>query len=163
MLPPNAGSIAVRELDWTVAPEHWQWDSANAIASASHPTKPLFLPASSGNGEILQPPFDLIVTSDTIYSPELTQPLLRTLHALCDASKRARTPPARSPPIYLCIERRDPKLIDAALSEAENVWGFTVTRIPHKKLSKAMEKGGVKWDKGDWEGIEIWKLRLDEK
>lgn len=158
VLPPHAGSIVVRELDWTVPPERWQWDGANAIAS--HAASPLFSSALGGSEELLRPPFDLIVTSDTIYSPELAQPLLRTLHALCHAS---HAPPARSPAVYLCIERRDSELIDAVLSEAENIWGFTVVRIPHKKLTKAMEKGGVKWDRGDWEGIELWKMRLNEK
>jgi len=116
-----------------------------------------------GENELSGPPFDLIVTSDTIYSPELVQPLLRTLHALCYASKAALPPPARSPPVYLCIERRDPYLIDSTLSEARSIWGFTVTRIPHKRISKAMEKGGVKWDKEDWEGIKIWKMTLNKE
>jgi hypothetical protein len=159
VLPIDSGTIAIRELDWTVPPEQWQWDNSNAIAS-SDSTRPSFISGPSRSEKPLGPPFDLVVTSDTIYSPELTQPLLRTLHALCYASIAAPALSARSPPVYLCIERRDPSLIDSALSEAQSVWGFDVTRIPHKRISKAMVKGGVKWDKEDWEGIEIWKMTL---
>lgn len=111
--------------------------------------------------QLLESPFDLIVTSDTIYSPELVQPLLRTLHALvCGAPKWAPAQHARCPPIYLCIERRDPALIDRTLAEAKSIWGFAVLRIPHRKVAKAMGKGGVKWDQEDWAGVEIWKLTL---
>lgn len=160
VLPAGSGCIEIRELDWTVTPEKWSWDNDRVIASASCENSP---GASNLQFASLQaecslqrtgPPFDLIVTSDTVYSPELAQPLLRTLHTLCSLS---RTPHTRCPPIYLCIERRDPALIDRTLAEAKDVWGFTVVRIPHRKVVKAMDKGGVKWDE-EWEGIEIWKL-----
>ncbi|KIM80751.1 hypothetical protein PILCRDRAFT_822017 [Piloderma croceum F 1598] len=161
VLPAGSGCIEIRELDWTVTPEKWSWDNDRVIASASceNPQGASDLQLSSLQVESsLQrpgPPFDLIVTSDTIYSPELARPLLRTLYALYSAS---RTPHTRCPPIYLCIERRDPTLIDRTLAEAKDVWGFTVVRIPHRKVVKAMDKGGVKWDQEEWEGIEIWKL-----
>ena len=62
--------------------------------------------------------------------------------------------------MYICLERRDPGLIDYALSEARDMWNFTVERVPHKKVVKTMDKGGVRWDKDDWDGVEIWKLSL---
>ncbi|KAH9981239.1 hypothetical protein BGW80DRAFT_1471833 [Lactifluus volemus] len=126
-------------LDWLVPPISWDWSNPVAVASTTLP------PSSTTDANLLQPPFDLIISSDTIYTSELVQPLLRTLHAAATISG--------SPPVYLCIERRDPALLDQR-------WGFTTTRIPRKKISKAMEKGGLKWNKEDWDGVEIWKLKL---
>jgi protein N-lysine methyltransferase METTL21D len=97
--------IQIRELDWLVPPMSWDWTNPVAVASAT----PRMSSAGTTDAN-LQPPFDLIISSDTIYTPELVQPLLRTLHAAAMASK--------SPPVYLCIERRDPALVDRALSEA---------------------------------------------
>lgn len=118
----------------------------------------------------------MIVSSDTLYSPGLTQPLLRTIRALSVLSTHTHThthatasadtaigAPARAPPVYLCIERRDPVLIDRALAEAREAFGFLVERVPHRKLARALDKAGAAWDKEDWDGIEIWKLRLDAK
>jgi protein N-lysine methyltransferase METTL21D len=140
--------IQVKELDWLVPPISWDWSNPVAVASTTLP------PSSTGttDANLLQPPFDLIISSDTIYTSELVHSLFRTLHAAAMISG--------SPPVYLCIERRDPALLDRALSEAQSVWGFTTTRIPRKKISKAMEKGGLKWNKEDWDGVEIWRLKL---
>lgn len=151
VLPAISGHIEIRELDWTVPPDRWTWDNDKVITNASE--------SSSGNlsshpKELLRPPFDLIITSDTLYSPDLTRPLLRTLHALSVSSS------SHSPPIYICIERRDPLLVDHALAEAKGVWGFNVERVSHRKLVKAMEKCGVKWVMDDWDGVEIWKFVL---
>ncbi|KAH9857009.1 hypothetical protein C2E23DRAFT_721079 [Lenzites betulinus] len=151
-LPPDAGNVQVRVLDWTVPPDHWVWDDAQTIASAQ-----VEKPHPAGQpGPLLGPPFDLILTSDTIYSADLVTPLLRALHALCHVSASE----LRTPPVYLCLERRDPALTDYALSQAKDPWNFKVERIPHKKLAKAIEKAGAHWEKGDWEGVEIWKLSL---
>jgi protein N-lysine methyltransferase METTL21D len=62
---------------------------------------------------------------------------------------------SKSPLVYLCIERRDPALVNRALSEAQGIWGFTATRV-----SKAMEDGGLRWNKEGWDGVEIWRLKL---
>jgi protein N-lysine methyltransferase METTL21D len=148
-LPAICGHIEIRELDWTVAPDRWTWDNDTAIASSSGSASGA---PSRDSKELLRPPFDLIISSDTLYSPDLTRPLLRTLHALSTKSQ--------SPPIYLCIERRDPLLVDNTLAQAKDVWGFNVERVSHRKLVKAMDKSGVKWVKDDWDGVEIWKLVL---
>jgi len=102
------------------------------------------------------PPFDLIVTSDTVYISQLVQPLLRTIHTLASLSSAG----GKSPWILLCFERRDPLLIDRTLNDAHHIWGFKLERIPHKKLAQAMDKAGLKWDRGDWDGVELWKLKL---
>jgi hypothetical protein len=143
----NGGAIQIRELDWLVPPESWDWTNPTSVTSSNS-----YAPTAVDGSMILQPPFDLIISSDTIYIAELLQPLLRSLHAAVTASG--------SPPVYLCVERRDSALLDRALSDAKDVWGFTVTRVGHGRVSKAMEKGGLKWKKEDWNGVEIWKLKL---
>jgi len=158
-LPVGSGSIQVRILDWTVLPERWTWnDDATISSSTSAISNPTLSKDDDGTAH-LTPPFDLIVTADTLYSASLVEPLLRTLHHLCVFSQD-NSILKRSPPVYLCVERRDTRLTDRTLKEAEEVWKFAVQRIPHKKVVKAMEKGGLKWKIHEWEGVEIWKLVL---
>ncbi|KAJ3483343.1 hypothetical protein NLI96_g6378 [Meripilus lineatus] len=121
----------------------------------------------------LAPPFDLIISADTLYLSSLVDPFLRTLHALSvqslqvssshtnsTTSTNPTSPSTSPPPIYLCIERRDPRLMDQTFLTAQEKYNFTVERIPHRKLSKIMGKGGLMWDKSEWEGVEVWKLVL---
>ena len=151
-LPPGSGSLQVRELDWFIPPDSWTWHHESIIGSSSQPS-----PSSSDSlPSLLRPPFDLIISADTVYATELITPFLRALHTLSTLS----TSSSRGPPILLCIERRDPILLDRLLSDAKVHWGFHVERISHKKIGKSLQKCGVKWPKSDWDGIEIWKLRL---
>jgi len=150
-LPPLSGMIQVRELDWTIPPDQWTWDDQNKITSSSTQSSNLLHKTE----DLSKPPFDLIITSDTLYHPDLVSPLFRSIHALSTASSSLTL---QSPVIYLCVERRDPMLIDRALLEAKETWGFKTERIAHKKLVKVIEKAEIKWDREDWEGIEIWKL-----
>jgi hypothetical protein len=146
ILPPGSAEILVRELDWTVPPDRWFWDHETIIAS---PT------CSPPELQQLTQGFDLIVSADTVYSLELVNPFLRTLHALCMSSFVASS---RSPVVFICLERRDPAVIDRTLEDAKSKWGFAVHRISQHKLSKALAKSGYKWEKNDWEGVELWKL-----
>nr|GAT58735.1 predicted protein [Mycena chlorophos] len=141
------GTVRVRELDWSVAPQHWQWDHPTAIASPTH---------SPSVEQKLTTPFDMVLSADTIYSTDLVAPLMRSLQAICLQSLAVSS---RVPPVYLCLERRDPQLVDYALKEADETWGFTVTRIPKHKVSKAVDKM-YEWQKAEWEGVEIYKLVL---
>lgn len=93
--------------------------------------------------------FDLIVTTDTVYTSELIRPLLTTLKSLSDLS-------TRPPPIYLALERRDPALVENFFNMAEQL-NFKADQIDHSSLVKLTEQMG--WDLEDWEGVEIWKLR----
>lgn len=156
-LPTHSGTVCVRELDWTVQPEQWRWDHDLYIASHS---SSLSVSAAQSSGLHICPPFDLIYSADTVYSAELLEPMLRTLHALSTLSAAA-SPSHRFPPILLCFERRDPLLADRLLGDAENIWHFNVQRIPHKKLVKALERSGVHWNRADWEDVELWRLKLD--
>ncbi|KAJ7172535.1 hypothetical protein C8R46DRAFT_1086320, partial [Mycena filopes] len=144
--PNGPGEIRVRELDWTVPPDRWVWDDDTLIASPACST------LATDHGTAQQSPyFDIIVSADTIYAPSST-PFLRTLHALCASSA------PRRPVVLICIERRDPAVIDRFIEEAQSIWGFVVTRVPPRKLSKALEKSGFKWAKDDWDGVELYKL-----
>lgn len=93
--------------------------------------------------------FDLIVTTDTVYTSELIRPLLTTLKSLSDLS-------TRPPPIYLALERRDPALVENFFNMAEQL-NFKADQIDHSSLVQLTEQMG--WDLEDWEGVEIWKLR----
>ncbi|KAF5365577.1 hypothetical protein D9758_003224 [Tetrapyrgos nigripes] len=145
----NNPHIRVRELDWLVDPSNWVWDDKSIIASQQ----------STLSSNPLTQPFDLIVTADTVYEPSLVEPLFRAIHALCTQS-RAVSPTSRAPPVLLCLDRRDPQMIDSVLEQASSKWHFHVQRVPSRKIKKAMEKNGVECDRSDWEGIEIWKLTL---
>jgi hypothetical protein len=154
---PDSGKVEIRELDWTVLPESWNWENPTSVTSS-----PSADHTETEGGEYpeqvqLQPPFDLIITADTVYEVGLVVPLLRTLHALSVSSHSLSQ---RYPFILLCIERRDPALLDHLLSEARNTWNFSADRVPRPKLAKCMERGGLNWERGEWDGIEIWRLRL---
>ncbi|CAE6433722.1 unnamed protein product [Rhizoctonia solani] len=156
------GSIHVRELDWCVPPERWDWSDPSSITS----------PCAYSDSEprVAPPVFDLIVTADTLYVPHLTPHLLRTLDHIQALTPVTRLSPprpdssqpeatnnsrSRRPTTLVALERRDPTLIDAALALVPG----SLTRIPHKKLSKALQGVGWNWDAGDWEGVEIWKIK----
>lgn len=142
-------SIETRELDWTVPPEQWTWDNSLSITRARQD--------ESEYSSTLRPPFDLIISADTVYTHELITPLLRTAHALSVASHALSQ---RYPFVLFCVERRDPHLVDALFDEARATWNFSVDRVPKTKLAKSLDKAGLKWDRSDWEDVEIWKLRL---
>ena len=100
--------------------------------------------------DLLAPPFDLIISSDTLYDVSLIQPFFRTVRALAASSREIE--PLTPPLFLLALERRDPQLIDGALACAP----VPLTRVPDKKVRKALERSGVRWDASDWEGVEIW-------
>ncbi|KAG1782714.1 hypothetical protein EV702DRAFT_1020704 [Suillus placidus] len=154
------GRVHVRELDWGVDPTGWIWDDPVSITSQA----PLSRRGGDGSG-FLAPPFDLIVSSDTIYDTALVAPLFETIHALSALSYApALSPPSslshiEPPIIYLAVERRDSTLITAAFRRAGEEWGLLFQRVPEKRLRRAGV--GVGWDAGEWEGVEVWRGRWD--
>jgi protein N-lysine methyltransferase METTL21D len=151
-LPRGSGTVQIRALDWCVSPLEWTWEHHAVIASSA----PVLAPAED-NSHLLTPPFDLIVTADTVYSPHLVDPLLRTLtHLFMISVARVHSGKLRHPCLYICIERRDPTLVDEFLTAARLL--FTVTRVPQRKVSEALGKHGLMWSKEDWEGMEIWSF-----
>ena len=165
------GCVRVRELDWAVDPKGWTWDDHYSITSPA-------VTRSDDGQDVLAPPFDLIVSSDTIYDVALITPIFKTIHALSVLSYASSlTPPSSSvtspstsshfskapnhnpPVIYLAIERRDPTLITTAFTRAGEEWGLLFQRVPDKKLRRAGV--GMGWDAKEWEGVEVWRGRWD--
>lgn len=142
----NQPRLETKVLDWFKEPQDWEWNQ------------------EGDDKEPLQPPFDLIVSADTIYDPELSQPLLRTLHGLSSPPPSPRNSSSTPiPTVYIALEARDPELVSAFLESAEKDWNFKCSRVDHKKLKKLVEskESGLGWeDEAVWEGVEIWKLKL---
>ncbi|CAE6488416.1 unnamed protein product [Rhizoctonia solani] len=143
------GSVQVRELDWCVPPEQWDWSDPTSITSPR-----------AYNDPVAPAPFDLIVTADTLYMPHLTPHLLRTLDHIqaltpVTGSSSPSTSRTKRPTTLIALERRDPLVIDSALALVPG----SLARIPHKKLSKAMQGLGWNWDASDWQGVEVWKVK----
>jgi protein N-lysine methyltransferase METTL21D len=159
--------LECKELDWTVPPQQWDWANPEAISRQQGGT--IILPTAEiqqSDGlftprKRLGPPFDLIVTADTLYTPALVTPLLQSLHHLARLSIIGDA--KHSCVIYVAVERRDPGLMDRAFQECSNPpWGFKIERVRPIKIRKALEKAKVPWvrERGAWEGVEIWKMRL---
>ncbi|GAA5843677.1 hypothetical protein JCM9279_000099, partial [Rhodotorula babjevae] len=108
------------------------------------------------------PPFDLVTTADTVYDPSLSAPLLRTLARLSLLGR----PPLSPAPVYLALERRDPLLVESFLASARDAHGFKLARVDPARLQRLVERpeadgGTLAWlDEADWDGIEVWKLKL---
>ncbi|KAB5593060.1 hypothetical protein CTheo_3525 [Ceratobasidium theobromae] len=133
--PGLAGSVHVRQLDWSVPPDLWDWD---------HPTSITAQPPSQPTSRS----FDLVITADTLYAPDLTPHLLRTItHIQALATDHPVT-------TYIAFERRDPALIDAALALIPHL-----VRIPRKKLLKAVHSVGWHWQSADLHDLEVHKLK----
>ncbi|KAG9318784.1 hypothetical protein JVU11DRAFT_884 [Chiua virens] len=143
-LPANAGSIQVRELDWNVESDRWLWNDAMRITPGGDASNNYETSAE----DLLGPPFDLIISSDTLYDTSLVEPFFRTVRALAASSLQIKPPM-----FFLALERRDPQLIDGALASAP----VPLMRVPMKKVRKALERGGIEWDTSEWEGVEIWR------
>ncbi|KAG8899072.1 hypothetical protein FRB99_006953 [Tulasnella sp. 403] len=160
----SSGRVRAKELDWTTPPLEWRWDNPSSVTCSAE--KEAINEVDDIAMPTIDPPFDLIISSDTIFSAELAPCLLRTMAHL---SKISRVPPASAetpggkayyPPVYLAIENRDPLLVAKTLNEAREEWGFGLTRVPHTKVSATLKTGGVDWDEEEWEGVEIWVLTL---
>lgn len=114
----------------------------------------------SANRKLSSPQFDLLITADTLYAANLITPLLRTLHNLCVASEAVAEAghQSKAPLIYLALENRDPTLVSSFFAAAREDWNFSTTQIPTRRIQKALDRSNVKWERSDWEGVEVWKL-----
>lgn len=103
------GKIHIRELDWTVSADQWNWTHPTSITTPLPPHGTKQAPEAAldrttrndtnDNTHLQQagspvnktsPPFDLIIMSDTLYVPELLTPLLDTIYALCTANSNPK-------------------------------------------------------------------------
>ena len=149
----NAGSVQVRVLDWHVPSDAWNWHNPSHIASRARSNQASRVVPDDDKG-MLRPPFDLIVSSDTLYDASLIDPFFSTLKALClQGRDPTSSVPQKYPLVLLALERRDPELISAALARSP----IPLTRVPARKLGKALERAGIQWQTADWDGVEIWK------
>ncbi|KAL5636109.1 hypothetical protein ACGC1H_004804 [Rhizoctonia solani] len=91
--------------------------------------------------------------------PHLTPHLLRTLDHIQALTPVTGSSPStnrtKRPTMLIALERRDPFVIDSALALVPG----SLVRIPHKKLSKALQGLGWNWDASDWQGVEVWKVK----
>lgn len=165
----RCGNVQVRELDWSALPTSWCWTDSCGVAVADHGDGNGPFGGTSGehdDEELLAPPFDLIVTSDTVYSTNLVAPLLRTLHQLCQLSQPGydveRHQKKLRPLMYVAVENRDPGLLDSFFKQARDDWGFTTMRVPDRHVQRAMERKRLGWNREDWDGVEVWKFQLQE-
>ncbi|OCB84235.1 hypothetical protein A7U60_g8912 [Sanghuangporus baumii] len=188
------GTVQVRALDWTVPLEEWNWSDPESVTGSSSMTESgdirirtrMAREVTDENfeapgEELLGPPFDLIITADTVYSPDLIMPLLRTIkhlillsaspsqHTIASESKSESKSKFNSkqkqkkscPPVYLALEKRDPAQLASFFSQAHDTWGLGAQRIPTPRIRRAMSRAGLShWKKEDWEGVEVWKLYL---
>ncbi|KAI6045383.1 hypothetical protein EDC04DRAFT_2921621 [Pisolithus marmoratus] len=144
----RAGTIQVRTLDWRVSSDMWNWGDPSSITS---PTPSKGVPKANDLEDTLCPPFDLIVSSDTLYDASLVDPFFTTLQALCIQGRDSTS--SKPPLVLIALERRDPALISTALARAP----ISLVQVPAKKLKKALDRSGIRWDGVDWDGVEIWR------
>ncbi|TXT09878.1 uncharacterized protein COLE_03812 [Cutaneotrichosporon oleaginosum] len=136
--PRGCGAIDAREIDW--------FDAVRAAQAGEAGTE-----GRTESLALLDAQYDIVVTTDTIYAPEMTPALWAALERAA-----APKPGRRTPTVYIGLERRDPRVVDAAL-EMGRQRGCTMRRVAHARLVKALEKAGWQWADEDWEGIEVWK------
>jgi len=129
------GDVQVVELDW------------EEVASTGR------LPSS-----ITKRGIEIITTTDTLYSPHLVLPLLKTLKAISSLPNTL----GKTPTIYIALERRDSQVIDDALTLAEGM-GLGLRLVGKGRLGRCLRDCGWGWKGDDWEGVEVWKgrFRLD--
>lgn len=138
----SVGTITPLELDWI-----------NYVAADTTPPSDLPDPL---RGDYL----DLIITTDTLYAPSLTQPLWSTLTHFSNLS-RSRHPKGKAPELLLALENRDPGMIAQAL-DVGRAMGWILKRVPDTRVQKGVEKAGWGWGRAEWEGVEVWKGRLEK-
>ncbi|KAK1926481.1 hypothetical protein DB88DRAFT_435470 [Papiliotrema laurentii] len=129
--------VQVCELDWTTTTAHTVTPGADLDLSV-----------------------DMIITSDTIYHPDLLPHLFRTI--ACISRSSLDNPQRSTPPtVYLCLERRDSRMVDTALSRAAE-FGLHLKRVGHGRVAKCVEKTGWGWAEEDWQGVEVYKGRWSQ-
>lgn len=147
-----AGSLCVCKLDWTQPIDQRITHSTlqSGLVKEGVVNLNRLEGSSQSDDHTTNTHLDLIVTTDTVYAPELIDPLLKTLDELSSGS-------SRPPLIYLALERRDPGVIESFLKKSQEFMNFKTNRIDHQVLVKLTTQMG--WELDDWEGVEIYKLR----
>ena len=156
MLRPGSGRVEVMQLDWKTAADSLSsyWPTVLHATSSNAHDDNTTADASQSTGDFqmrstneLGPPFDAIYTTDTLYSLDLIQPLLRTMANISSVSG--------NPPITIALERRDPPVINSAFEQAEAM-GFNFRQVDPTIVREVVETVWG-WAYEDWEGVEIWQ------
>ncbi|SCZ96616.1 BZ3500_MvSof-1268-A1-R1_Chr4-4g07482 [Microbotryum saponariae] len=152
IVPPR---FHAKGLDWSVSSSEWSFNDPRDVASTrgpsqsgADPEKENWTPPESP----IDPPFDLIVLSDVIYSSALVEPLLNTLRSLSDLSPQSTT--------YIAVEVRDPELISGFFVRAKEE-GWKCSKVDQLILNKLMRAAA--WDELGWDGVEVWCLKRRSK
>lgn len=146
MRQEGAGSLKVLELDWMTFKEE--------------ALERLYQETGSEN-------IDLIFTADTIYHPKLVFPLFNVISLLLkdQASKSYK------PKVLLGLERRDDAQVISAFSVGRET-GLEMVRLQDRKVRRSVDeyvagfkfdetnKQGKGWKRDDWEGVELWEIKL---
>jgi hypothetical protein len=148
LAPPSWGQIRAKSLDWFDYLPSSSSDLEHTVEKARNWME-------ENEPEPLDS-YDMIITTDTLYSPSLTLPLLYTLRSFSLLSQSSVS--FKPPPILVALEQRDPTLITSALSQAKKM-GFEVKKIAQGRIAKCLDKSGWGWNEKDWEGVEVWKWR----
>ncbi|SCV68998.1 BQ2448_2018 [Microbotryum intermedium] len=149
--PPRLQS---KGLDWSVPSSEWNFNDLHNVALATATTPPDPGPTKNeienptATDSPVDPPFDLIVLSDVVYSSTLVKPLINTLKSLSDISPLATA--------YVAVEVRDPELISGFLLRAKER-GWKCSKVDQLILGRLMRSVG--WDEAGWEGVEVWCLK----
>jgi hypothetical protein len=150
-LAANGSTAVAAPLDWADTP-----GDSSGIGSADDEMRAADWLAQLGAAAGVPSPWDVLVSADTIYHPQLLHPLCRTLRAAVLASRRDGV----EPHVLLALERRDPALVDEALRTAER-HGFALQRLPPRKVRRAVDAHlGSAWPRDEWEEVELWTLQL---
>lgn len=137
---PNAASAASAGAGYHVQALDWHDALSDRTPSSQDESR-----------RIVEDEYDVILTADTVYSPALNRPLVSTLRRL------ARRGPGRPPPTTLvALERRDPLLVEQFFALASEA--FACERVDPGKIKEMVS--GLGWSEDDWDGVEIWSLRL---
>lgn len=165
VLPAGSGKVVVRELDWV------------AVSAGGELRLDLDDNAEQGTRTQLPPALDLLATADTVYAPELVPHFWATITRICreceQSGKGERNSPGRdsandgdgdddatagrAPKFFFAIERRDPRMLDAALEQGRQA-GMELRRVAHGRVARAVERA-YGWKNEGWEGVEVWKGR----
>ncbi|TIA99932.1 hypothetical protein E3P96_02770 [Wallemia ichthyophaga] len=136
-------------LDWSTEPEAIDWKAIRCFIRISD-MQWLTERRQIDRGEhVLRPPFDLIVTTDTLYERTLTPQLLKHISYHLNQSGHSKA--------LIGLERRDSALIDEALSMITGM-GLKLQQIPQQSLSKAVRDEYGWQDDEIWSGCELYKL-----
>lgn len=106
--------------------------------------------------------YQLVITADTLYAPDLVAGLWDTIRSLLlPVSSSPLTGDSKVGLALLALERRDPAFIDASLASAREQFGLHLDQVEEAVLADVVLKS-LGWQLETWDGVEIWRVTLQE-